>query len=124
MAISGETINIFGTGEQLRDFNYVDDVVNAFLVVTDQPETYGHIYNLGAHEWYSLLTFVKILKRYCDFEYQLVPFPPEHHMIDIGDYYGDFSCLSNVTGWEPKVSLEEGLRRTVEYFKPLADLYW
>lgn len=123
-AISGETIKIFGTGEQLRDFNYIDDVVDALLLASKNPELQGKVFNLGASEHFSLLDFVRILRLYCDFEYEIVPFPPEHKVIDIGDYYSDYSKLKAATGWEPKLSLEEGLERTVEYFKPRAKLYW
>ena len=124
MAIDGQTIRIFGDGRQLRDFNYVDDVVDAFLLATDHDSVYGNVYNLGAPERLSLLEFVKLLKKYCDFEYVLIPFPPEHKVIDIGDYYGDFSLFHQETGWMPGICLEEGLRRTVEYFRPRARLYW
>jgi UDP-glucose 4-epimerase len=123
-AINREPIRIFGDGKQLRDFNYIDDVVDAFLLATDNPVLYGQVYNLGANDRYALLEFVQILSRYCAFEYELVPFPPDHKAIDIGDYYGDFSKFHGETGWEPKITLEEGLKRTVEYFKPLAHYYW
>lgn len=124
MAISGETIRIFGTGEQRRDFNYIDDVIDAFLLATDNPDLYGNVYNLGASDHYSLLDFVDILKRICQFDYEIVPFPPEHKTIDIGDYYGDFSLFQEVTGWTPKVPLKTGLKNTVDYFQPRAQLYW
>lgn len=125
-AIDNKLIRIFGDGKQLRDFNYIDDVVNAFLLATDNPNLYGNVYNLGSNDYYSLLDFVQILKQYCEFEYELVPFPKEHKIIDIGDYYGDFSLFHRETGWKPEVSLEEGLKRTVEYFKLHKDkeLYW
>lgn len=124
MAIKGEMINVYGTGEQLRDFNYIDDVVDAFLLATDKPELSGKVFNLGAQEKHSLLDFVKTLQKFCDFEYRIVPFPPEHKAIDIGDYYGDFTRFHKATGWEPIISLEEGLRRTVEYFQPRIEYYW
>lgn len=123
-AISGEPIQVFGEGTQLRDFNYVDDVVEAFLLATDDDRLKGSVYNLGDHRHHSLLDFVSILEKHCDFSFELVPFPPEHKAIDIGDYYGDYSLFNSVTGWEPTVDLEEGLRRTVEYFKPRREHYW
>ena len=124
MAIDGETIRIFGTGEQRRDFNYIDDVVDAFLLATDHPDVWGKTFNFGATEHYSLRQFVEILRKYAEFEYKFVPFPPEHKAIDIGDYYGDYSRFHEVTGWEPKISLDEGLQRTMAYFKPRAAQYW
>ena len=124
MAIRGETIKIFGTGEQRRDFNYIDDVVDALLLVSDRTDLQGQVFNLGAYKHYSLLEFVQILQRHCDFDCEIVPFHPEHKVIDIGDYYSDFSRFKAASGWEPKVSLEEGLSRTIEYFKPRAKLYW
>lgn len=123
-AISGEPIQVFGDGRQLRDFNYVDDVVDAFLLATDDDRLKGCVYNLGHPRAYSLLEFVEHLKQYCNFEFELVPFPPEHASIDIGDYYGDYSVFHSLTGWEPKLDLDEGLRRTVEYFRPRSHLYW
>ena len=123
-AINHEKIYIFGDGKQLRDFNYIDDVVDAFLLATNNPNIYGNVYNLGSNDHYSLLDFVKILQRYCKVEYELVPFPMEHKVIDIGDYYGDFSLFYKETGWKPNVSLEDGLKQTVDYFKPRAKFYW
>jgi len=124
LALSHERIRIFGDGQQMRDFNYVEDVVDAFLLAADNPKLCGNVYNLGAKERYSILDFVKILSEYCDFEYEMVPFPPEHEAIDIGDYYSDFSLFASETGWEPEVGLEEGVRRTVEYFRPMTGRYW
>jgi nucleoside-diphosphate-sugar epimerase len=124
LAIDGKTIKIFGDGTQLRDFNYIDDVVNAFVVATFQEQLYGKTFNLGANTYYSLLDFVKILKKYCDFEYTLVPFPPKHAAIDIGDFYSSYSLFKSLTGWTPKIDLEEGLKKTVEYFRPRAKQYW
>lgn len=123
LAISGEKIRIFGDGTQLRDFNYIDDAVEAFLVAGSK--TLRHpVYNLGDDDRYSLLDFVELLHRHCQFEHELVPFPPEHKAIDIGDYYGDARRFREETGWAPRVSLAEGLETTVDYFKPRAKLYW
>lgn len=123
-AISGEPIQIFGTGEQLRDFNYVDDVVEACLLATEDDALCGKVYNLGCATHYSLLDFVKLLQAECAFTYELVPFPPDHQAIDIGDYYADYALFHAATGWEPRVDLADGLHRTVAYFRPRAAQYW
>lgn len=124
LAISGKKVKIFGDGMQLRDFNYIDDVVDAFLLATDNVRLYGKAYNLGSNKHYSLLDFVKILKRHCNFDFELVPFPSDHKAIDIGDYYADYSLFRSVTGWEPKIDLEEGLEQTIAYFRPRSQSYW
>lgn len=123
-AISGEEIQIFGDGSFLRDFNYIDDVVNACLLAIGNPGLTHQIYNLGSSRHYSILEFVTRLKKYCDFSYKCVPFPPDHKAIDIGDYYADYSRFYNQTGWEPVTSLDEGLKMTVDYFRKNVGSYW
>lgn len=124
LALNGQKIRIFGDGRQLRDFNYVDDVVEAFLLSTGREDLYGGAYNLGHETQYSLLEFVRILSRLAEFDYELVPFPEKHKVIDIGDFYADFSLFRELTGWSPRVDLAEGLRRTVAYFREHGKHYW
>ena len=123
-ALNHEKITIFGDGKQLRDFNYVDDVIDAFLLAALHEELKGGSFNLGSDEKYSLLDFVKILRELSDFDYEFAPFPEEHKKIDIGDYYGDYSMFKKLTGWQPEISLKDGLKRTVEYFKTCRHLYF
>ena len=56
--------------------------------------------------------------------YELVPFPPDREAIDIGDYYGDFAHIRDALGWEPEVGLEEGLARTVAFYREHGEEYW
>ncbi len=122
-ALRGETIKIFGTGRQVRDFNYVDDVVEALLLAGVTDECYGTICNLGAPTHYSLLDFVDILERLCKVRHEIVPFPRDKKIIDIGDYYGDHSRFTRLTGWQPCVDLEEGIQRTIAFFRE-HKTYW
>ena len=116
-ALAGEKIQIFGDGSQLRDFNYVDDVVDALLIAGEQEQLQGNVFNLGHPRPRSLLEFVEILRGLAEFEFECIPFPPEAERIDIGDYYGDASRFSQATGWEPQVDLEAGLERTLAYYR-------
>ena len=113
-----ETIEIFGTGEQKRDMNYVDDVVDAFLLVAATDKTNGEVYNLGGLEAISLCSFVETLIQVAGSgRCRMVPFPEEGKRIDIGDYWGCFDKISAAVGWKPKITLPDGLKRTLDYYK-------
>lgn len=114
--ILGEPIKLFGSGEQLRDFNYVDDVVEAMVRSALSEKAYGNIYNLSG-EKASLKEVAQILIE-CVGEgtIETVPFPPERAKIDIGDFYGDSHLFSGVTGWKPKVGIKIGLKNMVAYY--------
>lgn len=124
LAMTGRNITIFGDGEQLRDFNYVDDVVDAFLLATGCEAIHGKAFNLGHHSRHSLTQFVQFLAELVDVEYSYKPFPAEHKVIDIGDFYADYSEFEALTGWSPEVDLREGLERTVAYFREHGEHYW
>ncbi len=123
--VEEKEIKIFGDGKQVRDFNYVDDVVDALLLAGADDNSNGEIFNLGGSEPISLLDLVKLLiELNGDGSYSLVPFPEERKKIDIGDFYADYSKIRNDLGWEPKVLLRDGLERTVEYYKQNRRYYW
>ena len=120
-AMRGERIQVYGTGQQRRDFNYVHDVVDALLLAGANDEIHGEVFNLGHPEPASLLEFLGVLQKFTDFEYEIVPFPSEAERIDIGDYCGDFAKFHEATGWAPKVDLEAGLGKTIRYFREIGD---
>lgn len=122
-SLQGEAIQIFGDGEQRRDFNYVDDVVEAILLAGCNEACFGDVFNLGAPAHYSLNEFIDALKTYRDFESSKISFPDDKKLIDIGDYYGDYSAFKRVTGWDPKVDLNEGLGRTLEFYQKYQKVY-
>jgi UDP-glucose 4-epimerase len=123
-ALRGETISLYGTGRQLRDFNYVDDVVAALLAAITHQGAFGQVFNLGSKRAYALVDFVDALKKLCKFSVEYVPFPDDKKIIDIGDYYGDYSKFHALTGWEPAVDLEEGLEKTVAFYREHREVYW
>jgi nucleoside-diphosphate-sugar epimerase len=123
LALAGQPIQIFGDGKQLRDFNYVEDVVEAFVAATGNSQLHGGAYNLGHPDKHSLLEFVETLSKHANFSYEIVPFPKDREVIDIGDYYGSFELFSSLVGWAPRVCLEEGLCRTLDYFADYSDMY-
>jgi UDP-glucose 4-epimerase len=123
--ITGEEIKVFGDGNQLRDFNYVEDVVDAFLISAAREEAYGQVFNLGGNDHVNLRDLANLLiKINKSGSFAIVPFPPERKQIDIGDYYGDFKKINSTLGWEPKISLKEGIVLSLEYYKKYGKHYW
>lgn len=124
-AINGEEIKIFGDGKQRRDFNYVDDVVEAFLLAGADERANGEAFNLGGAEIFNHLDFVKTLIAIAGSgSYTIVPFPENKKKIDIGDYYGNYQKFHALAGWEPKINLATGLEKTIVYFRQHKEHYW
>ena len=123
-AALGEEIQIFGDGSQKRDFNYVDDVVDAFLRAGAMPASDGQVFNLGGDAPLSLLDLVKLLLEVSGGgSYRLVPFPEERKRIDIGDFHADTRKVRSTLGWQPQVPLPRGLAETVAYYRACREHY-
>jgi len=123
--IEQKPIQIFGTGEQRRDFNFVTDVVEALLVAAATREADGQVFNLGHHEQLSLRELASLLVEINGSgNYELVPFPDDRKVIDIGDYYADFGKIDQVLGWSPQVTLGNGLKQTLEFYRANQGHYW
>ena len=124
MLLEGKPFEVWG-GEQLRDFTYVDDCVEAMLMAAQQPRAAGRVYNIGGEKNVSLLTLARLLIEANDNqgEYVVRKFPEERKKIDIGDYYSDDTLIRKELGWQPHVTLEEGLQRSLAYFRKNLDAY-
>jgi dTDP-glucose 4,6-dehydratase/UDP-glucose 4-epimerase len=125
LLLSGQPIKVFGDGNQLRDFNYVDDVVDALLRAATREEAVGQVMNLGSDEVISLKDLAQLMVSiHGQGKWELVPFPPDRKAIDIGDYYGNWSRASELLQWRPMVALKEGIGRTLEYYRVNGSSYW
>jgi UDP-glucose 4-epimerase len=124
LLIEGKAFEVWG-GDQLRDFTYVDDAVDAFLTAAASEESNGQIFNLGGDCVIGLQEFAQMLIRVNGGgDYAVHSYPADRKRIDIGDYYADFSRIRSALGWEPRVRLAEGLARTLEYYRCHHDKYW
>jgi nucleoside-diphosphate-sugar epimerase len=124
-AIDGEEIQLFGDGQQVRGFNYIDDVVDALLIAGANERIKGDYFNLGGERAVALEEFVRLVLRFAGRgSYRIVPFPAENKSIDIGSVYSSAAKFNFATGWKASVPIEEGLARTVEYYKRYKQHYW
>jgi UDP-glucose 4-epimerase len=125
LAVEGGELLIFGDGTQRRDFTYVDDAVEAFLLAGATPAADGEIFNLGGDPPVSLTELAELLVEVAGAgSFRLVSFPEERRSIDIGDYFADDSKIRERLGWEPAVPLREGLARSLEYYRERGASYW
>ena len=108
---------------QIRDLNYVDDVVHALLLCAAHPLARGKIYNLGG-EPINLLDLARLMIQINGSgNYDVVPFPESRKRIDIGDYYGDYSLIQAEVGWQPQISLSDGIARLLEFYRVNKEYY-
>jgi nucleoside-diphosphate-sugar epimerase len=123
-ALEGRPFEVWG-GEQLRDLAYVDDVTEAFLAAAATPACHGRIFNIGGAAPASLR---QIADHVVDAAgngagYKVCEFPADRACIDIGSYHADDRAFRQATGWTAAVSLQEGLRRSIDWFRPRMAAY-
>lgn len=113
----GKPFEVWG-GEQLRDFTYVDDVVDAMLLAATNADADGKIYNLGGDQVISLKQLADLLVQLNGGgDYVMRQFPAERKRIDIGDYYANDELIRRELGWQPQVPLDQGLARTLAFYR-------
>lgn len=123
--IEGQSLLVFGDGRQVRDFNYVEDVVDALLMAAALDDANGRIFNLGADDPITLQDTAALMVRlFGSGRYEIVPFPEDRKAIDIGDYYGDYRQIRSRLGWCPATDLESGLAKTLTFYRENHGHYW
>ncbi len=135
LALDKETIKVYGDGSQIRDYNYVDDVTESFLLVGASDKANGESFNLGSGKRVKFIDLVKLIIKVAGTgqpeadpplaeRYKLIPWDKERKGIDVGDFLADYSKIEKLLGWSPKVNLEEGLKQTVDFYRKNKSYYW
>jgi len=118
------TITLMGGGKQIRDINYIDDVVSALILVGNSDKTDGQVYNLGGTPL-SLLEFTrKAIGIWGGGNIKNIDFPKNRKDIEVGDYIADYKKIKRALNWEPETSIEKGLRSTFDYYKKNKKYYF
>lgn len=115
-ALEGQPFEVWG-GDQLRDMTYVDDVTEAFLAAV-APACHGRVFNIGGPPPASLRAIADMMVRLVPgASYVTREFPADRATIDIGSYHADDSAFRAATGWAPRVGLEEGIARSLDWYR-------
>jgi UDP-glucose 4-epimerase len=115
--LEGKPFEVWG-GAQWRDFTYVDDAVEAFLLAAVRPEAVGEVFNLGGPPRVTLRTLAEMLVRINGSgTFDVRDFPGDRKKIDIGDYYADDRLIGRKLGWKPRTDLVSALTRTVDFYR-------
>lgn len=113
--LEGRSPRIFGTGEQSRDFVFVENVVQANLLAATVPGVSGRVYNVASGSTISVLELLEKICRILDF-----PFRPEFYPVRTGDIlhsWADISAIQNDLGYSASTSLDAGLAKTLEFYR-------
>jgi len=124
-AIDNENIPVFGDGHILRDFLYVDDLVECMLLVALKERAYGKVFNVGTGVPISFNELAKKIIRVAGSgRVKFTEFTKERKEVEPGDYYADITRIKKTVNWEPGISLEEGIKRTIDYYREYKREYW
>jgi UDP-glucose 4-epimerase len=111
---NGQQPTIFGDGEQSRSFTYIDNVVEGNLLAGSAPDAAGTVMNLASDKKYSVNHIARSMAELLGVDFDPTYEPPRAG--DVRDSLADITLAREILGWEPQISLEEGLRRTVAAF--------
>lgn len=124
-AMDNEEIPVMGDGRILRDFLYVEDLVSSMLQVASAEEAYGKVFNVGTGVPVSFFDLAeKIVAIAGTGRTKFTEFTQERKEVEPGDYYADITRIKNITGWEPVVSLDDGIARTIDFYRQFRKEYW
>jgi UDP-glucose 4-epimerase len=122
--LENKPIIVYGDGCQIRDYNYIDDVVDALMLAANSELPAATVYNLGHHKPVTLTETAKLMvDAYGEGSFRHIPFPDTLKSIDIGDFYGNYDKINTDLNWKPSTGLAEGMEKTIGYFREFYERY-
>tara|TARA_B100000959_G_C14989293_1_gene627028 strand:- start:3666 stop:4700 length:1035 start_codon:yes stop_codon:yes gene_type:complete len=122
-AMIGEPITVYGDGKFIRDYNYIQNIVDATLLAVNTDQTNGDYYIVGSGIGKTFKEMVEAVNNTVEkktgksTKIVFTPFPEDEKRIDSGDFIADYTKFNEATGWRPRISFEEGLEKTVLFYK-------
>ena len=125
LAMENQTIKVFGDGSQLRDYVYVDDMVEAMILAAASDKSAGEVYNLGSGVGTSFGDMANaVVDVVGSGNVEYVPWPANYEKNETGDFITDITKARDELGFTPSTTLREGIRITTEYYKQHRRHYW
>lgn len=124
-AIDDEEIKVFGDGQILRDYLYVDDLVDCLIETSLCDVSYGQVFNVGSGVPINFVDLARMIVEIAGTgRYDFSGFTRERKALEPGDYYADISRIKSLVGWVPKIPLDEGIKRTIDYYRRYKSKFW
>jgi UDP-glucose 4-epimerase len=124
-AMDDEEIPVFGDGRILRDFLYVEDLVSCMLMTAATEEAYGKVFNVGTGVPVSFIGLArKIVEIAGTGRVSYAEFTQERKEVEPGDYYADVTRIKRIVNWVPEVPLDEGIKKTIDFYRENRKEYW
>lgn len=122
--LTGQEICVFGDGKQERDFLYIDDVVDALMLVGQDERCEGEVFNLVSEVPVSVAEAAEAVSKLTGASWRCAPYPPDRSSVEPGNIRLDGSRLRNLLGWTPKADFEESLEKTISFYRQYGRRYF
>jgi len=121
-ALRGEILTVYGEGDFIRDYCYIQNYVDAFIFAAISENTNGQVYLLGTGQGRTFNEIVEKIKLIVEglinkpVVIKHIPHPEGEHEINKRDFIADYSKFREATGWYPQISFDEGLKKTINFY--------
>lgn len=125
LAMDGQVIKIYGDGGQIRDYIYIDDLVEGLVLAAIDDESDGRIYNIGSGMPTKFIDMARaVVEVVGSGNIENVPWPKNYDHFETGDFYADISSIKNDINWQPRTALAKGIKKTYHYYQKFKQYYW
>ncbi len=121
-ALRGETLTVYGEGDFIRDYCYIENYIDALILAAQSDNTIGKTYILGSGIGTTFIEAMEKIKQIFQethnkqIKIEKIPFPEDTPQINKRNFIADYSKFNQDTGWTPKISFEEGLSKTINFY--------
>ena len=124
-AMENKALMVFGDGNQLRDYLYVEDLARVFVLAAVKENIAGEVFNVGSGVGTRFKDMANMVARVVGKgKVEHVPWPEDYLNVETGDYITDITKVSKILDWQPLVNLEEGIIKTFQYYEKYKDKFW